>query len=186
MQKKIYVFCLALCMISFIPKTHAQKGKSELAFGYGYYSIYTLANGQPYNASTGSFCGNYRYYLTKDVTLGLGVGAENISTWGSFVTIAPEVTVSYMDTRDAQVRVKIYGSFSYGVTIFNDNQLGIGKADNSGLWAYGFQATPFGLRVGRQIAGFVEIGVGYKGLFNTGVAIRVPHTLKKNRHPTAE
>jgi len=174
MQRKIYAFCLALCMIYFIPNVFAQKGKSEIAIGYGYYSVYTLVNGTPYGVSSGTPSITYRYYLSGNVTIGLGVGTENISNWGTFTTFAPEVTFAYMDTWQENVRVKLYGAASYGITIFQNNNLRTDQADNSGVWAYGFQATPIGVRVGRQVAAFLELGVGYKGLFHGGIAIRFP------------
>ncbi len=182
MQKKVYAFCLILAMLFAIPRSHAQKGRSELAFGYGYWSIYSLANGTPFNASSGVYNLTYRYYLNKDVTLGLGIGTENINNYASFTSIVPEVSVCYMDTRHDQVRVRLYGSFAYGVTIFHDNKVAVGHADQSGLWAYGFQAVPFGIRIGRQVAFFTEIGLGYKGLVHSGVDFRFPRVLAKNRH----
>jgi len=168
-------------MFCFIAQSQAQREKSEISMGYGYYSIYSLVNGAPFNVSSGSFAMSYRYYLTKNVTLGLGLGAENISNWGSFVTIAPEVTVTYLDTRQSTVRVRLYGSVSYGVTIFSNNNLPTDQAQNSGVWAYGFQATPFGIRIGRQFAYFAEVGLGYKGLFHTGLSVRFPRILARNR-----
>ncbi len=184
MQRKIFAFCVALSMICFIPKSHAQKGKSEIALGYGYFSIYSLYNGSPYGTSGGVPTLTYRYYLTRDVTLGLGMGIENLGDWGSFVTIAPEVTATYLDTRNDDVRVRLYGALSYGIAIFDDYQLQQGIADGSGVKAYGFQITPLGLRIGRQFAGFVEVGVGYKGLVNGGLAVRFPRTMHK--HHAAE
>lgn len=182
MQKRIYIFCLALSAMCLSLKSFAQKGRSEIAIGYGYYSIYSLVNGVPYSTSSGTPTITYRYYLTKDVTLGLALGSENINNWGSFTTITPELTVAYMDTRHAAVRVRLYGSISYGVTIFNDNNVQPGQADQSGLWAYGFQATPLGIRLGRQVALFAEVGLGYKGLFHAGVDFRFPRVLAKNRY----
>jgi hypothetical protein len=182
MQRKLYIFCLMLAMISSVSQSRAQRGRSEIALGYGYWSIYSLVNGQPFNESSGVPALTYRYYLTKDVTLGLGVGTENIKNWGSFTTIAPEVTFCYLDTRHSDVRVRLYGSFSYGVTIFNDNNLQPNQADNSGVWAYGFNAVPFGIRIGRQVAFFTEVGVGYKGLIHFGVDFRFPRVLAVNRH----
>ncbi len=184
MQRKIFAFCVALSMICFIPKSHAQKGKSEIALGYGYFSIYSLYNGSPYGTSGGVPTLTYRYYLTRDVTLGLGMGIENLADWGSFVTIAPEVTATYLDTRNDDVRVRLYGALSYGIAIFDDYQLQQGIADGSGVKACGFQITPLGLRIGRQFAGFVEVGVGYKGLVNGGLAVRFPRTMHK--HHAAE
>lgn len=35
-----------------------------------------------------------------------------------------------------------------------------------------FQITPLGLRFGRRVAGFVELGFGYRGLVNAGVECR--------------
>lgn len=181
-HRRISIFCLALCMFVFISRSHAQKEKSEISLGAGYYSLYSLVNGAPFNVSSGSYVISYRYYLTKNVTLGLGVGAENISNWGSFVTIAPELTFTYLDTRQSTVRVRLYGAISYGVSIFSNNTLRTDQADNSGVWATGVQATPFGIRIGRQFAYFAEVGVGYKGLFHTGIALRFPRILARNRH----
>jgi len=181
MQKRIYIFCLALSLMCFSQTSFAQKGRSEIALGYGYYSIYSLVNGVPYSASAGTPTITYRYYLTKDVTLGLAVGSEHINNDGSFTTITPELTVAYLDTRHSVVRVRLYGAVSYGVTIFNDNNVVPGQSDRSGVWAYGFQAVPFGIRMGRQVALFAEVGLGYKGLFHAGVDFRFPRVLAKNR-----
>ena len=186
MQRKIFIFCLALSMIYFIPKSHAQRGKSELAVGYGYWSIYSLANGAPFNASSGVGTLTYRYFLTKDVSLGMGLGYENISTWASFFTIAPELTVKYLDTRDDRIRVRLYGAVSYGISILEDNIVGHGSADESGAKPYAFQVTPIGARFGRQFAYFVEIGEGYKGLFNAGAAFRFPRVLAVHKHANDE
>jgi hypothetical protein len=182
MQKRIHIFCLSFLFLCFSTHSFAQKGRSEIAVGYGYWSIYSLVNGTPFNASSGTYSLTYRYYLSKDVTLGLGLGTENIKGWGSFTTISPELTVNYLDTRNDRVRVRLYGAVSYGVSIFNDNNIQPGKADQSGLWATGFQATPFGIRIGRQVAFFTEVGVGYKGLFHSGLDLRFPRVLAKNRH----
>lgn len=177
-------------MLSFIPRTHAQRGKSEVAVGYGVYSFYSFVNrGQnsaPYSSSSGTATLNYRYYLSKDVTLGLGIGYENISTWGSFLTFAPEVSVCYLDTRHDYIRVRLYGSFSYGISVLGDNNIKAGQVDESGAKPWAFQATPFGIRVGRQVAAFAEIGLGYKGLINGGLALRVPRLMAKHRHPVQE
>ncbi len=181
MQKRIYIVCLALFMFCFISKSHAQREKSELSLGYGYYSFYSLVNGTPFSASSGTYAFGYRYYLTRDLTLGMGIGAENISTWGSFVTFSPEFTATYLDTRQSTVRVRLYGSVSYGISIFTNNTIKSDQANNSGVWATGFQATPFGIRIGRQVAYFAEVGLGYKGLIHTGAAFRFPRILARNR-----
>jgi hypothetical protein len=187
MLRKIFVLCFAVSMLSFIPQGHAQRGKSEISLGYGYYSVFSFINkGQNYNShyssSSGTTALTYRYYITKDVTLGLGIGYENISTYGSFLTFAPEVTFRYLDTRNARIRVRLYGSVSYGMTVFEDLNVVPGQADGSGAKPWGFQATPFGVRIGRQVAWFGELGLGYKGLFHTGLSVRFPRILAKHHH----
>ena len=189
MQRKVSIFCLALCMICFIPKSHAQKGKSEIAVGYGFYSFYSFLNhglyeNGYYKNSSGSICGTYRYYVTKDVTLGMGIGYENISNWGSFVSFAPEVTATYLDTRNTtDIRVRLYGAFSYGFAIFQDAEAYTpGHVDNTGAKPWAFQGTPFGMRIGRQFAGFVEVGLGYKGLVHGGMELRFPRKLAHREH----
>ena len=182
MKGKFYFLCFALSMICFIPRSHAQRGKSEIALGYGYYSDYSLVNGKPFSASSGAPVLSYKYYINKNVTLGMGIGYENIRTWGSFLSFVPEMTFCYLDTRHDLIRVRLYGEIGYGVTIFDDLARVQGAADRSGPWFYAFQATPLGIRIGRQIAGFAEVGFGYKGLIHGGIEIRVPKILKQHRN----
>src|SRR6185437_10157374 len=115
MQRGICILCFALSMAGFSNRSFAQKGKSEMAVSYGYYSFYSFlnnginTNNPHYSNSSGASVFTYRYYVSRDVTLGMGIGYENISNWGTFVSIAPELTVSYLDTRQSEVRVKLYG-----------------------------------------------------------------------------
>ncbi len=187
MQRRIIVFCLALSCLFFSSRSFAQRGKSEFALGYGYWSAFSFVNvNQNYtNHSTSSGVTNftYRYYVSRNVTLGMNVGYENISTWASFVTFAPEVTVAYMDTRKTHIRVKLYGSAAYGISILSDNAVGLGEADESGVKLWGGQISPFGIRVGKQFAGFLEVGYGYKGLFHGGLAFRFPRAFRQHEAP---
>ena len=181
MKGKISILCFALFMICFVPRSLAQRGKSEIAVGYGYYSQYSLINGSPFSASSGVPTITYRYYINKNVTLGMGIGYENIRTDASYLSFVPELTFCYLDTRDDLVRVRLYGGVAYGISILDDLSVHPGAADRSGPKLYGFQGTPFGIRIGRQVAFFTEIGFGYKGLINGGLAIRVPKILRQHR-----
>ena len=111
----------------------------------------------------------------------MGIGYENISTWASFLSFVPEMTFCYLDTRNDLIRVRLYGAVSYGVSVLDDLNRKPGAADQSGLKPWGFQATPFGMRIGRQVAGFIEIGLGYKGLVHGGLAVRFPKILRQHR-----
>ena len=173
-------------MICFIPRTHAQRGKSEIAVSYGYYSIYSLVNGSPFSASSGVPTLTYRYYINKNVTLGMSVGYENISNDASFLTFAPEMTFCYLDTRHDLVRVRLYGALSYGISVLDDLSVTPGNTDRSGPKPYAFQATPLGIRLGRQVAGFLELGIGYRGIVHGGLEVRIPNVLKQHRISNAE
>lgn len=180
MQKKLYFFCLILTMMCSVTLTYAQKGKSEVSVAYGYYSIYSLVNhdrvaGKPLSASSGTGMINYKYYLTNKTTIGGVIGYENINTWGSFLIFAPEMTFTYYDNKDDRIRVKMYGSISAGLAVFEDyqhyNNMYAMHQDETGarLTAHG---SPFGIRIGRRFAGFAELGLGYKGIFNGGFSYR--------------
>ena len=163
-------------MICFIPRIHAQKGKSEVSLAYGYYSIYSLINLPPYNVSSGVGMINYKYYLTKKWTLGGVVGYENINNWGSYLIFAPEFTYTYYDNKDDRIRVKMYGGASLGLAVFDDylynpKSYNIATVDRTGPKVTG-NATPFGIRIGRKVAGFAEFSLGYKGLINFGASYR--------------
>jgi hypothetical protein len=174
MQRKLYIFCLAVVLIASIPQSFAQRGKSEFAVGYGRFSIFQFQNRPPYQTSSGTFSLTYRYYLSKDVTLGLGFGQERISNWASFASFVPEVTVKYLDTKDSHVRIRLYGSVGYGISVLTNLHTGPGEYDETGAKPYGFQFTPIGIRMGRQFACFMELGLGYKGIVHTGLAWRFP------------
>ena len=176
MQRKIFVFCLVLSMVSFIPYLHAQKGKSEVSLAYGYYSIYSLVNLPPYNVSSGVGMINYKYYLSNKVTLGGVIGYENINNWGSYLIFAPDFSYAYYDNKDDRIRVKMYGSGSIGLAVFDDyrynpQSYNIATVDHSGAKLTG-NVTPFGVRIGRKLAGYAEFSLGYKGLISFGASYR--------------
>lgn len=174
MIKKLSTIILLAVSLFAATGAQAQRGKSELTLGYGYLSIYQFANKTPFNTSSGTIALGYKYYLSNTVTLGMGIGYENISNWASFTSFVPEVTFRYLDTKDSRIRVRLYGAVGYGFTILNDLEIGQGFADESGAKPWGFQLTPIGMRWGRKLAWFAELGTGYKGTFHGGVSIRFP------------
>ncbi len=186
-KRGLGILCLVLAMLGFAPRTYAQKGKSEIAVGYGYFTFYSFMNkgyyGAPMSNSSGASVVSYRYYLTRDLTIGLGLGYENISNWGTFVSIVPEFTAAYMDTRNSLIRIKLYGAASLGINNYADARNGYGHKDQSGLKLWAFQATPIGLRWGRQFAWFAELGFGYKGIVHGGVELRFPRHLQHKAKP---
>ena len=183
MQRKRYIFCLALSMFSFVLSGFAQTGKSEISVSYGLWSAYTLANGMPYSASSGVGMINYKYYLSKRVNIGMTVGYENIGNDGSYLHFVPEFTYAYYDNKNDRIRVRMYSGAAVGIAVFDDLHTNNGVystyQDNSGPKITG-QATVFGMRIGRKIGGFLELGYGYKGIVTGGIGYRFSTKAKKS------
>ena len=88
-----------------------------------------------------------------------------------FMTFALEPKFNYIYRPNFQ----LYGYLGLGATIvtfadanFNDGT----KADISRVPYVNGQLTPIGARFGKEFGGFVEIGVGYKGILNAGISYR--------------
>ena len=126
-------------------------------------------------------CVGYKYWFNKRVGLGLhyafdatsvkvihhhdGIANEDIYK-RYFHTLAMEFGVNYVNKPVFQ----LYGNMGLGVTIvnFSKNNVGLGRAPYPNL-----NFVPLGMRFGKDIAGFVEIGWGYKGFFNAGLSVKL-------------
>ena len=69
--------------------------------------------------------------------------------------------------------VKLYGSVGVGLSYINllNRKEGQSELDEHAA-TVAFNISPFGIRVGRQVGGYIELGVGYRGLVAAGVDIR--------------
>lgn len=113
---------------------------------------------------------SYRYHMTPRFLIGGDVGFQSI-TWkpdrGStkFTTIMPLAEFYYLN----KPKVKLYGNAMVGLGIgsFKDSEGEI----TSGAFP-SFQLNPIGVRVGRNYAGFAEIGAGAKGIFSAGFSAK--------------
>ncbi len=114
--------------------------------------------------------------------------ASKIGTFSRIAyTIAPEVSITYRNEKN----VRIYSTLGMGVTIKmeTDHYTLIYSYYNQG-YTYGpgysgsptksndiakFNAyySPFGLSFGRKLRGIIELGIGYKGIFNGGLAYKI-------------
>ncbi|NCX95428.1 MAG: hypothetical protein EBX41_03270 [Chitinophagia bacterium] len=180
------VICLfaILCLLGVSIPSFAQQGKSEVSLGYGLYSFYTFHNEKPYNTSSGTGILTYKYYWSKKLTLGMSIGYENLSNKGSYLSFTPEFTYNYFDNPHHRIRVRMYSGASIGLTVFDDfyryNDIYSQHHDETGPQFTG-NVTPFGIRIGRKLAWYMELGFGYKGLISSGISYRFkterkPHT----------
>ena len=150
------------------------------------------------SALTGAAFITYRHFLTERFAVGLSAdldfeigdlsygnpktnGTGNDGTSGHYsvhaYTIAPEALFAYVRKK----RFMAYGYAGAGVTFYDDNctlytsipyvTLPSNPYDYR-VTNFNFQVTPIGFRFGRNIAGFMELGVGYKGIFSAGLSAR--------------
>ncbi|GAA4465987.1 hypothetical protein GCM10023093_19240 [Nemorincola caseinilytica] len=151
--------------------------------------------------ASGAISLTYRYHLSRVVSLGVtGVLERETGQWqthqgiltgifdpydiayGRFsrstFTVAPEVTFNYGETAHGMLR--FYSVVALGITrsaqtTTLDNpgsEYSITPPPASTKVYTTFQATPIGIRVGRALGGFAELGIGYKGIFNYGLTYR--------------
>ena len=151
------------------------------------------------SAMTGAAFITYRRSITHKLSLGFTAGLDNESgdlsygnpeqnatglegTTGHYIvrsyTLATEALFAYIK----KGRFMFYGYGGAGATIFKDNYTlyygnGTPVTLPSNPYTYShtyfnMQVSPIGIRFGGNIAGFVEMGFGYKGLISGGLSAR--------------
>lgn len=135
---------------------------------------------------TGMYFVNYLFSPISKISVGIGAGIEQESATlrsltssssapaGSYIrriyTISPEIRASY--ARNALIN--IYGLLGMGRCFVMENirndASGAEERSTSGYWM--FQVSPIGIKVGRKVSGFAELGYGYKGVARGGVSFK--------------
>jgi len=149
--------------------------------------------------SSGNFFITYHYYVSDRVCLGAAIGAQVLNyNWLDdnsgvayrekmmMTTGALEVKCLTQDYSDAQ----FYGLIGVARTDvkerFSDMPVGYVPASNSGLRLN--SQFSYGCRFGRTFGGYLELGIGYKGLVNGGLYYKLPgdRAKKKPLHQRAQ
>jgi hypothetical protein len=151
------------------------------------------------SALTGAIFLTYRHFFTKRFALGftagldfesgdLSYGNPNSNSTGlegtnghysvHAYTIAPEALLAYF----RKATFMLYGYAGAGVTFYDNKCTLYSNIPNVTLPSnpydyrvtnFNFQVTPIGFRFGGDIGGFVELGLGYKGIFSGGLSARL-------------
>ncbi len=132
--------------------------------------------------SSGALFGSYRRNLFQWLSVGLTAGFEkeskdlviegmNVGLYTRYVfTIAPELQARYYH-RGATT---MYGALGIGNSFVSEQYTSLTSdkhLDATDNYA-GFQVSPIGIKVGRKLNGFGEIGFGYKGMVQLGISYR--------------
>ena len=153
-------------------------------------------------AKTGNFFAGYSYFLTGRLAIGLTAGTEFVSfdhyanndippapglsrasLLGSFkaniTTAAFEIKPIYFNGR----LIQLYGFLGVGGRYTSDKLVSgenntPGKEVDPAPFFINTQWTPIGVHIGKTLSGFLELGVGYKGLINGGISYKPSHHTK--------
>lgn len=197
MKKFICVFLVIFLCANYVS---AQKGTHEIYAHYGMASdnaildglskilgtVFTLGYYQPQNIHySGDFGLTYRYNLSNRFSLGATAMYEQ-STYNSyfnnefkgngttsFISVAAEGNLKYVKGTN----VCLYGYLGFGATVIGyhfkpstENNETIER--KIPFFMFNMQITPLGISVGKNIGGFAELGVGYKGILTLGAYCR--------------
>lgn len=66
---------------------------------------------------------------------------------------------------------KMYGTLGLGVSYWNIIEQAEATDAQHGAF-FNFNVSPLGMRLGKQVGGFLEFGLGYRGLVSAGVDVR--------------
>ena len=132
--------------------------------------------------SSGNITAGYHRYLGKVVAIGVLATIDAIRhsvefdkqtsfrSSGIVISVMPAINFHYIRTS----LFSVYGGGSAGAvawiytTDFTDNSL-----NASGIkWTFAYQLTLIGMRVGKDVGGFIEMGCGYQGMVKAGLTLK--------------
>ena len=164
------------------------KGRHEIAVGSGLLSGREIAirvgleEASTVSSVSPTYYISYRYFVGRRFAIGVTAGIQAIkgvsnqdnqsgsvySFSDKCTTVAFEMTNMYMQRKIASW----YTRFGVGISFISEVQdYGINGGITKKFNLLNFQYTPFGVRIGKSIAGFLELGIGYKGLVQTGLSL---------------
>lgn len=107
-------------------------------------------------------------YLSTKMEIGVGDSAHRfVKMWdrkSNYLYLMPVAQFQYKSNRI----MKMYGSASLGVVYSYTEKTKFDMLRTEHDLGLAFQAYPFGIRVGKALGGFCEVGIGYKGFLNIG------------------
>ncbi len=194
-MKKLFLLLLMLQVGNSFAQT--KSGAIEINGSYGFISAPRVSNYESNIIGTVGTLGNYdvcdhknagpmsvhlKYYLSDRIKLGLNLtfeqqkektmdnGLNTGKTKSNYYSLMPSFTYNYCQQDNCQ----IYGCVSLGAGIGNstfmpaDKEIYRKKTTNSLQFAY--QVSALGIRYGKKVGVFMELGYGYNGIFQAGLS----------------
>ena len=140
-------------------------------------------------SKTGDIFLTYRYFINRRLDIGITAGFEAVSFDNYDNARPPIYTSSYkatVTTIAAELKpvyyngriVQLYGLMGVGVRYYAQKEVAFyttpeNKVGNTPGFFFNSQWTPIGIRAGKGLSGFLELGFGYKGLINVGASYKL-------------
>lgn len=167
-----------------------ENGRNELRMGVGSWAsenviadiialwASTVFDGEPTAAKIGgpAWSVSYKYHVARRLAIGGSSSYNpNVYSWlydyegddwkRRGLTTAGEVTVFWQRAREFE----FYAMGGVGFSTIHSSYANLSTRTN---FRYATQVTPIGLRMGTKVGAFIELGYGYKGIFNGGLSVR--------------
>ena len=189
--------------------SYGRESGTDILDGFGFNRTPPNYDHPTYNVATaksGNIFLSYSYFVTSRLGIGITAGTEFVTfnqianydaptpglpVLGSFksniTTVAFELKPVYLNTR----LVQLYGLIGLGARYTTDKLVSgenniPGKEVTYTPVFINTQWTPIGVRVGKTLSGFLELGLGYKGLINGGISYKLAHKAKPMAMPKPE
>ncbi|MDR0371342.1 MAG: porin family protein [Prevotellaceae bacterium] len=198
MKKNILLAAMTACLLfSMSNEAKAQYNGHEFEVGIGAWSsndiIFSLADmvvsvvpldvSFKDHSSTGAFYAGYKYLFTERFGLGatLAYGRDAFNCYSTADAMVGRLNRNHFtfaleaDYKYWQKGIwNVYGLAGVGVTYFNQAyKPNVGAISKNHKWHPNIQLTPVGIKAGNAFGGFAEVGIGYKGVINAGLFLRL-------------
>lgn len=121
----------------------------------------------------GAFSAGYRYQLKKRIALGATIAFESFNVIPRNSTDKYELDGLYImpDGRFYHInnkRLKLYSGLNAGLAIVRVKETGVSTETSI---AFAYHVNVIGVRLGRKLGAFYELGIGYRGIGNIGASL---------------
>jgi hypothetical protein len=200
LMKKLLAFVFAGMLALTFLTANAQEqplGKHEISAGYGFISAAEIADEFPNilekiigidsiqsasGPNYGTLSIEYQRSLGKVLSLGFTFSANPIQSNLTFkkgttaiayalaITLMPKLKATYVQ----HGIFSAYSTVAIGLAyVAKETDYANGTIEKSTKWRLGYQIGLIGVRVGRNVAGFVELGYGYEGVVRLGLSAKL-------------
>lgn len=195
----LLIFILFLSSNIYSQNLKIKNPKSEVSFGYGLLSIQEVgtefgiglmtyafdffSDSSDVDAPVGPVMLRFNSFVSSNISVGAtgsytNIKIKNLSTTDpkdvstfdiKFYTLIGHVNLNYFPKNIVQLYSGISLGFTYATAKATSTYT---KPYNNGGTTMAYHVNALGIRVGRDVGGFLELGLGYNGIINGGFSVK--------------